>query len=284
MVAKGRIFAVEEFSTYDGPGIRMTVFLKGCPLRCQWCHNPEGQSFEKQMAKSPNGCSGCGRCVEEGRTLTGSPCLVPSSANVCPHRLVRECGEDVTAEEICERIMKNAQILAMSGGGVTFSGGEPLCQSNFLLSCLELLEGKIHRAVQTCGYCSSELFRQTLDKCDYALYDLKLIDGEAHKLYTGVSNELILSNYRLLALSGKDFITRIPLIPTVNDTPKNIRATAELMSSLGVREVELLPYNRMAGAKYALVGRQYEISFDHTKEVCVHENIFAEYGVKVRIL
>jgi len=280
----GRVFSIEEFSTYDGPGIRMTVFLKGCPLRCMWCHNPEGQRFEKEMARSPNGCLECGACLRMGEKLTGVPCLVPESAAVCPRHLVRQCGEDYTPEELVAKIEKNLAILNMSGGGVTFSGGEPLCHAEFVIACMRLLKGRTHRALQTCGFAPAETFQRVLAECDYVLYDLKLMDDAKHRHYTGVSNEQILKNYRTLAASGKGLCTRIPLIPTVNDTEENITATARFMRECGVSYVELLPYNKMAGGKYLMLGRTYETDFDGSIEPVVQTQIFNTYGIEVKVL
>lgn len=283
-MAMGRIFSIEEFSTYDGPGIRSTVFLKGCPLRCVWCHNPEGQSFSSEMAKSPSGCLGCGACLEKGKELTGEERLVPESVSVCPRRLVRVCGEDVTAAELIARLEKNLRLLNMGGGGVTFSGGEPLSQGEFLIECLTLLRGKTHRAIQTCGYADGDLFRRVLGECEYVLYDLKHMDGEIHRKYTGVDNRRILENYKTLVNSGVAFVTRIPLIPTVNDTAENLRATAEFMSDLGVKYIELLPYNKMAGGKYLMLGRRYTVDFDGEIPPQARKEIFSEYGIEVKIL
>ena len=280
----GRVFSIEEFSTYDGPGIRMTVFFKGCPLRCMWCHNPEGQRFEKEMAKSPNGCLGCGACMKKGEELTGKLCLVPESAGVCPRKLVRESGIDYTPEKLVEKIQKNLAILNMSGGGVTFSGGEPLSHWQFVLECMKMLRGKTNRALQTCGFADSEVFLRVLEETDFVLYDLKHMNSEIHKHYTGVGNEQILENYKLLVKSGKEFITRIPLIPTVNDTEENIRETAIFMSSLGVNKIELLPYNKMAGSKYLLMGRKYTTDFDGDVTPQPRIEIFKQYGIEVKIL
>ena len=166
----GRVFSVEELSTYDGPGIRMTVFMKGCPLRCMWCHNPEGQRFEHELARSPNGCLNCGACMRKGEELTGEPCLVRESIDVCPRRLIRECGTDYTPEELVAKVERNIAILNMSGGGVTFSGGEPLCHWQFVLECMKLLRGKTNRALQTCGYAKSDIFNTVLEECDFVLY------------------------------------------------------------------------------------------------------------------
>ena len=126
---KARVFSIEEFSTYDGPGIRMTVFLKGCPLRCMWCHNPEGQSFDAQIVRSPNGCLACNACLDAGERATGERRLTEESIAVCPRNLVRNCGEEYTSEALLSVIKKNIRILNASGGGVTFSGGEPLCHA-----------------------------------------------------------------------------------------------------------------------------------------------------------
>ena len=280
----GTIFAVEEFSTYDGPGMRMTVFLKGCPLSCEWCHNPEGQSFDSAWVRSPNGCLSCGACLEAGRRERGTPCLTEASREVCPRRLVRLCGEEYTPEELLARLEKNLTVLNAVGGGVTFSGGEPLAQSEFLLACLRGLRGRTHRAVQTSGYASAEVLGDVLRETEFVLYDLKLMDDALHRRYTGVSNAAILDNYRLLAESDTEFITRVPLIPSVTDTQQNITAIAAFMDSLGVRRVELMPYNTMAGSKYALVDRKYCPSFDTSVTPTPHGDIWGQYGIEVTVL
>ena len=281
----GRIFSIEEFSTFDGPGIRMTVFLKGCSLRCMWCHNPEGQRWEPEPVRSPNGCLECGACLKKGEELTGVPSIVPESASVCPRNLIRISGEEFTPERLIEeRILPNLAILNMSGGGVTFSGGEPLCQADFVLACMELLRGKTNRAIQTAGHVPPRRFQRVLKECDYVLYDLKLMDSEMHRRYTIAGNEWILENYRTLAKSGVSFTTRIPLIPSVNDTEENIEATARFLRECGVSYIELLPYNKMAGGKYRMLGREYTIDFDPSAVPNAREAIFHRYGVEVKIL
>ncbi len=278
------IFSIEEFSVFDGPGIRTSVFLKGCPLRCEWCHNPEGQSFENEILRSPNGCIACGTCEANAISKNGNLSFTEASIAACPRGLLRYCATEYTPQGLFEKLAKNLPLLNASGGGVTFSGGEPTANPDFLLECLALLEGKTHRAVQTCGFCSPTVFKKVLASCDYMLFDIKLVDADLHKKYTGVSNEIILKNFRTLAQSGKEFVIRVPLIPTVNDTEENIRQTAKLLQENGVVCVELLPYNKMAGAKYKLANMEYAPSFDENISPNLRTELFAEYGIKARKL
>lgn len=280
----GIVFSIEEFSVYDGPGIRTTVFLKGCPLRCMWCHSPEGQRFAPEMVRSPNGCLKCNACIQKGVELTGKPQLVKESSAVCPRNLIRQAGESYTSEELLQKLKKNAAILNASNGGITFSGGEPLAQHEFLMECLKGLEGVTHRAIQTSGFCSPEIFSEIIGCCDYFLFDLKLMDPQKHLYYCGQDNATILENYRRLASSQKEFITRIPVIPTVNDTTENMSATAKFMRENGARRLELLPYHKLTGSKYAMTGRKYAPEFDETIPPQLHLDIFENYGIEVTVL
>ena len=281
---KGTVFSIEEFSVYDGPGIRTSVFLKGCPLRCTWCHNPEGQELGPQIVRSPNGCIGCNECVRTAqRDANGVLSFTDEGIKKCPMHLLRVCGEELECDALCERLLKNQKILNM-GGGVTFSGGEPLMQSEFLFACMERLKGKLHLAIQTSGFCAEEVFFRALMLADYFLYDLKLIDNGMHRCYTGVSNECILKNFSALAKSGVPFTARVPLIPTVTDTKENLGAIAEVLSSHGIHYVELLPYNKMAGGKYKMVLLEYRPRFDESIPVQSGEEIFSAYGIETKIL
>ena len=262
----------------------MTVFLKGCPLRCMWCHNPEGQAFQSEVVRSPNGCLFCNACLCEGEKKTGRPVLVPESISVCPRNLVRLCGEEISSHDLVKRIDKVVELLKLSGGGVTFSGGEPLAQPEFLRECLALLRGRVHRAIQTSGFCDPLLFSKILADCDYVLFDLKHMDPAIHQKYTGQSNEKILQNYQTLVKSKKEFITRIPLIPSVNDTAENLQATAAFLHENGVRRIELLPYNKSAGAKYRLIGKEYVTDFDGNIPPSPHTEIFEQYQIEVKVL
>ena len=274
------VFSIEEFSVFDGPGIRTSVFLMGCPLRCEWCHNPEGQGFENFILRSPNGCTKCGNCFEHAISEDGKILFTEKSIKNCPNALLRYCAKEYTAEELCSRLEKNLSILNASGGGVTFSGGEPTASPSFLLECLAMLKNKTHRAVQTSGYCSPKVFDKVLKECDYMLFDIKLVDDVLSKRYTGVSNAVILQNFRTLVSSGKDFVIRTPLIPGVTDTEDNMEAVAHLLAQNGVRYIELLPYNKMAGSKYRLAGKSFEPSFDESVPVVIRDEIFARYGIK----
>lgn len=283
-VSRALVFSMEEFSVFDGPGIRTSIFLMGCPLRCEWCHNPEGQGFENFILRSPNGCVNCGNCLKFATGGDGAVVFTEDSIRNCPNALLRYCAKEYTAEELCKKLEKNLPILNSAGGGVTFSGGEPTASPTFLLECLSLLSGKTNRAVQTCGYCSPSLFEKVLDSSDYMLFDVKLVDESLHKRYTGVSNDLILQNFRALASSGKDFVIRTPLIPTVTDTEENLEAIAGLLEQNGIRYIELLPYNKMSGSKYRLAGREYEPSFDESVPVSIRTELFANHGIQAKII
>ena len=277
------VFSFEEFSVFDGPGIRSSVFLKGCPLSCAWCHNPEGQRACREIVRSPNGCIECGECIKHAKKEGSRISFSEESIKKCPKGLLRYCGEELESDELVLRLLKNEAILR-SGGGVTFSGGEPLMQTDFLCECLSALKNRLHTAVQTSGFAKKEDFLRVMALADYFLFDIKLVDNDMHKKYTGVSNETILENFVMLAKSGKDFVVRTPLIPTVTDTEENITAISELLMQNGVGYIELLPYNRMAGGKYAMLGRSYEVDFDEHREPLAHEEIFEKYGIRAKIL
>ncbi len=279
---EGIIFSIEEFSIYDGPGIRTSVFLKGCPLRCSWCHNPEGQQTSPEIIKSPNGCIACGKCREYALISGDNIIYTQNSIENCPNNLLRISGEKMTPEQLYSNIMKNARML--QNGGVTFSGGEPFLQNEFLVECLSLFKGKLHTAVQTCGYCSVDNFKEVLLLADYFLFDLKLMDDTKHIKYTGVSNRMIKENFKLLAQSGKEFVTRIPLIPGVTDTNENIKLIADFLRKYNVSYVEIMPYNKMAGGKYSMLGRNYIPGFDENIEPNPQKEIFNKYEIDIKIL
>ena len=286
----GTVFDIKEFSVYDGPGIRVTVFLKGCPLRCRWCHNPEGLSSHPQVMISYSACTDCGRCKVDGCSLSGGKEALLSSTAVCsacgrciekcPANLRKIAGTVYTPEALAEQIMKNGMFFT-DGGGVTFSGGEPTMQADFLCETLDLLQ--IHKAIQTCGFCEAERFKKVLDRVDYLFFDIKHTDPEKHKLYTGVDNAVILKNLAEVINSEKPFVARIPLINGVNDGADNLRATAELLKGAkSLQRVELLPYSALAGAKYEMLGKSYGETFTAPKEVDITP--FRDLGIECKIM
>ncbi len=255
----GTVFDIKEFSVHDGPGVRTTVFLKGCPLRCMWCHNPEGLSPFVQIMVNENRCTHCRRCFE--------PCSHENCQKYgrclysCPDGLISLTGKEMSGLEVASKVLRGKDFLQLSGGGVTISGGEPLMQHEFTLDLLKRMS-EIHRAIQTSGYSSGEVFSKVIDNCDYIMMDLKLADPALHKKYTGVDNAPILENAKLLKASGKPHVFRVPLIPDITDTEENLRAISEIA---GDSPVELLPYNIMAGAKYKSVGLEYPLK-DHRSD------------------
>ena len=279
---KGLIFSIEEFSVYDGPGIRTAVFFKGCPLRCNWCHNPEGLEARPQIVRSPNGCLKCGRCTEEAAKHGGI--LTKECIYVCPRNLIRESGVYYDADELEKKLLKNADILIDSGGGITFSGGECLMQIDFLTEMAKRLKGKVHVAIETSGYADGEKFRELLGYVDLVMFDLKIIDKKLFREYIGTDNDRILENFGILAESGVKFIPRTPLIPGVTDTPENLNAIAELVAKTNADHVELLPYNKMAGSKYKMLNKNYNPKFDETKTLNVATEIFEKYGIKTKVM
>jgi pyruvate formate lyase activating enzyme len=262
---QGLIFDVKKYSINDGPGIRTTVFFKGCPLRCRWCHNPEGQSFKPEIMIRPSRClADCSKCVAacpEGAVVrtAGVPTVdrtrcpaCGKCADVCPGQAIELVGRRLSAAELVAEVEKDRIFLEESGGGVTFSGGEPLSQPDFLLELLELCRKKeIHATVDTCGFAPPAVLESVGEKTDLFLFDLKTIEEKKHVAFTGVPNTLILENLRRLAARGRRVIVRIPVVPGVNDDEKNILGTAEFLRSLGtISDISLLPYHRLGRDKY----------------------------------
>lgn len=280
---EGVVFDIVEMTVNDGPGVRTTVFLKGCPLRCQWCHNPEGLSFRPQRMVSSAGCTNCGAC----REVCPSPDACTACGEcvkVCPARLRRIAGTVFQPEELAARLKKHQDFLTRMGGGVTFSGGEPTAQPEFLISVLKLLDG-MHRTIETSGYCDAETFQQILKYVDYVIMDIKLVDSRKHRQFTGVDNKKILNNLEYLKRSGLPFLIRVPLIPGVNDSRENLEQTARLLENCPTLEgVELLPYHQTAGAKYEMVGIPYAPGFDVTKEPVGDMQVFQCRGIPCRSL
>ncbi len=250
-MTSGIVFDIKEFTIHDGPGIRTTVFMKGCPLSCAWCHNPEGQSMQPQII----------------RGLAGD----------------RLAGQTYSATGLAALLNRQADILRANEGGVTFSGGEPLLQAAFVAEVIDLLGG-LHTLLDTSGFGSERDFATLLARCDMFFFDLKLIDPETHRRYTGRDNASILTNLRLLSASGKPYVVRVPLVPGVTDTDENLTAIARIVQGLpGLTHVELLPYNRAAGSKYAFAGMEFKPDYDETRPPNLNTMPFEQVGVKVRV-
>lgn len=264
-MSQGLIFDIKKYSINDGPGIRTTVFFKGCPLRCPWCHNPEGQSFEPELMVKASRClKECSECLTvcEPRALSkisDLPVLdrlhctaCGNCADVCPTQALEVVGRRVDASAIMAEIEKERIFQEQSGGGVTFSGGEPLSQPDFLAELLSQCRKKeIHTSVDTCGFASPQALEKIAGKVDLFLFDLKLMDDKKHRKYTGETNRIILENLRFLVIKEKKIVVRLPLISGINDDDANIKQTAKFLRALnGVNEISLLPYHKLGRDKY----------------------------------
>ena len=279
----GIVFDIEEFAVFDGPGIRCTVFVKGCPLHCMWCHNPEGLSPRPQRVITHSLCIRCGKCDEvcpsPGKCVGCGKCV-----EVCPKGCIRIAGTRMTALQVAEKIRKQAKLLALNGGGVTFSGGEVLMQPEFIVAIRKLVP-EVHALIETSGFAKPEVFRMVAEAMDMIIMDVKIADPELHRKYIGADNALILQNLQQLKQLGKPFRIRIPLIPTVNDTYENMEKTAALLEgSSNLEMVELLRYNKAAGAKYSGVGMTYAPDFPEQQEPNIIREPFEKRGIKVGIL
>jgi pyruvate formate lyase activating enzyme len=262
----GLVFNVQRFSLHDGPGLRSTVFMKGCPLRCAWCHNPESQSPETEFVRLRHRCMSCGRCSE---AELASPVVEGRGAHdveLCPTGALQGVGGVMEAPALVETLLRDRIFFDESGGGVTFSGGEPLMQAPFVIEALRLLQARgVHTALDTCGSARWQDLRDAAAAADLILYDLKLMDDARHVAATGSSNRVILKNLQALTTVHANIWIRIPVIPGVNDDEANLDATAAFLRPLaGITRVDLLPYHPTGEAKFARVGLDYTLHGTHT--------------------
>jgi len=254
----GIIFDIKRYAIHDGPGIRTTVFFKGCPLVCKWCHNPESWSARPEPGLRIARCIRCGRCAEvcpnnavtltdDGLVIDSTKCRVCGDCvKSCPSGAREIIGKEVTVEQVLEEVKKDMVFYDQSGGGATFSGGEPLMQPDFLYELTRCCRSsQIHTAVDTTCHADREVIKRISENTDLFLCDIKHMDDVAHKQFTGVSNKLILANLKWLASTGKTIIIRLAVIPGFNDEASNIEKTAEFVASLkNIERIDLLPYNR----------------------------------------
>jgi pyruvate formate lyase activating enzyme len=258
---KGRIFNIQRYSLQDGPGLRTTVFLKGCPLSCAWCHNPESQDLGKAFLKHEERCMACGSCLE-----ACGPGEVPED---CPEACVEACptgarqllGRDVEVAELLEELLRDRLFFDQSGGGVTLSGGEPLLQPTFVQAMLAALRQRgVHTALDTCGLGPREDLLEATALADLVLFDLKHMDEAQHRRWTGAGNGAILANLEALGQSHPQIWIRVPVIPGVNDDLENLEATARFVAGIpGVRRLDLLPYHSTGAAKFGRLGKDYTL-------------------------
>lgn len=296
----GAVFNIMRYATHDGPGIRTTVFLKGCPLRCSWCHNPEGQSPELELFFRADRCVHCGDCAKTcpngailfnettPLTLKDNCRLCGSCVEVCQSRAREMTGRNMTVAEVIEEVEKDIVFYDESGGGVTFSGGEPLMQPDFLQDLLEACEEKgIHSAVETCGLAQTETLLRIAAYVDLFLYDLKIVDTGRHEKFTGAANSVILENLKVLSEHHPRIVIRFPLIPGANDDEENILETGRFLASLSnVREIQILPYHRGGTEKYRGLGRAYDLEQvkpPSAEQIHRSADMFRGFGLQVKV-
>ncbi len=295
------IFDIRRYSINDGPGIRITIFIKGCPLKCAWCHNPESQSPEVQKFYTASKCIGAQDCIEacpndalsltpDGIITDYNACkLCGKCAEACPTKAIEMSGKLYNTEELLSIIERERIHIDQSGGGVTFSGGEPLMHSEFLIEMLDDCGKKgLHRAVDTCGFVATETLLEVAKRTDLFLYDLKLMDPIQHKKWTGVDNRIILKNLKILAETGAKINIRIPLIKNVNANMDELTEMARFIGNLPGEKsfVNLLPYHNIASGKYKKLEMEYldqEMEEPSEADILKAIDIFNHFGIEVEV-
>lgn len=297
----GTIFNIQKFCVNDGPGIRSTVFFKGCPLNCLWCHNPESKQVRQELFYDAGKCIGCGSCIPVcphdchtlmencGHRFDRTRCIICGAcAQVCPTGAMEPVGRNVTVEEVLTEVEKDAVFYQNSGGGMTLSGGEPMLQFDFVLALLKQAKTRgLHTAMETCGFASTEHYRKIAAYVDLFLFDYKVTDPKLHSQCTGVNNERILENLHMLDSLGAKTVLRCPIIPGINDTVEHFAGIARVAGSLQhIQGIDIEPYHPLGAGKSAMLGKAYplaEIPFPEAETVEAWiRTIQAETRVAVR--
>lgn len=299
-MTEGIIFDIKRYAIHDGPGIRTSIFFKGCPLHCPWCHNPEGIKLQKELIFWEDRCISCGDCEvvcpQKAITMNGKFPLINTAKcdlcgeclKVCYPEAIEIVGRNYTVDEVMGEIEKDLIFYDESGGGVTFSGGEPLMQFTFLLEILKKCKQRyIHTALDTTGYTKQETLDKVRDYVDLFLYDIKLLDSKKHEALTGVPNEPILENLRYLSKKGEKINVRFPVIHGINDDRKNLEETATFLSSLpNITSVSLLPYHNSWINKFKRLDREwrpYIVATHRNEKMEEIKHKFEKYGLRVKI-
>ena len=270
---RGLVFLIQRYSVQDGPGLRTTIFMKGCPLRCQWCQNPESLQPHPELMSRDTKCMLLGKCVEacpigvitldrqKNRRIDRAKCnLCFQCVDACPTKSLSKIGEYLTEEEVVAEIERDELFYHRSGGGITISGGEPLLQWQFVRRLLEACKQRhLHTALDTCGYAQWPILKKVIEHVDLVLYDIKHMNQELHKKATGKSNRLILHNVRMIPPQTKVWL-RLPLIPGFNDSREHLTELSRLGREIGVEKVSILPYHRLAEEKYRQLGMRRKMS------------------------
>ncbi|MEW5961538.1 MAG: glycyl-radical enzyme activating protein [Chloroflexota bacterium] len=297
----GLVFDIQRFSVHDGPGIRTTVFLKGCPLRCLWCQNPESMARQPEITFIATNCINCGKCLavcpeeairvstEHGRVIDRTACTFCGECiEFCYAGALNIIGRYVTVAEVLAEVERDRDFYIKSGGGVTFSGGEPTAQPAFLEElCRQAQARRLHTTIDTCGYVQWDIFRSILRYVDLVLYDLKHMDSTEHRRLTGVPNELILENLQRISALGLPVYVRIPLVPGCNDSAENIEATAAFVAGLSnVQKFDILPYHRLGEPKWRQLDHLYElhgVSPPNREHVYALADLVRTYEIEVNV-